>query len=101
MAAQSAAAAGQTGTEGRAHATLKEAAAKAGLDRFRARDNLIRRHHLVDETNSIGLLCVDPLARQDELERASLAHKAWQPLRAAPARHQTERHFGTGSGPSR
>src|SRR6202040_1333600 len=52
------------------------------------------RNDFVDEPDAIGLLRVDHLPRQDELQGAALADQPWQPLGSATARNESERDLG-------
>src|SRR3954447_25502574 len=49
-------------------------------DGFGAPDEISRRNELVDETDTIGLLRCDHLAREDELQSATLADQPRQSL---------------------
>src|SRR5258708_1499590 len=63
-------------------------------DRLCARDEIRRRHNLVDEADAMRLLGADRPAGKNELQRAALSDQARQALRAAGAGQQAELDFG-------
>src|SRR6266404_1955856 len=63
-------------------------------DGFGARDEIGRRHDLVDKPDAMSLLGVDHLARQDEPQGPPLADQTRQPLRAAAARDESQGDLG-------
>src|SRR5262249_44995021 len=63
-------------------------------DRFGAGDQSGGWHDLVDEADAIRLGRADHLARQNQLQRASLADQPRQTLRSAAARQQPELDLG-------
>src|ERR1700730_524989 len=51
-------------------------------------------NHFVDEADAIGFLRGNRLAREDQLQRATLAHQTRQTLRSATAGQQAQLDFG-------
>src|SRR4029077_13166023 len=62
-------------------------------DRFRARDQVSRRHDLVNESDAISFLSRDHSSGKNELKRATFADEAWQTLGSAAAGDYSQFHF--------
>src|SRR4029077_17922728 len=62
-------------------------------DRFRARDQVSRRHDLVNESDAISFLSRDHSSGKNELQRATFADEAWQTLRSTAAGNDSQLHF--------
>src|SRR5216684_6975385 len=62
-------------------------------DRLAACDQLIHRHHVINETQAQRFLRPDTIAGVEHLERAAEWNQARQALRSAAAREPSEAHL--------
>src|SRR5256886_11380034 len=63
-------------------------------DGFRTRNEVVLGNDFIDQTDPVGLLCVDHVGAENQLQRATLADQPRQALRAAVAGDDADRHFG-------
>src|SRR5438128_11052516 len=62
-------------------------------DGFRPRNEVVLGNDFVDQADPVGLLCVDHVGAENQLQRASLADEPGQALRPAVARDDADRHL--------
>src|SRR5256714_9203727 len=62
-------------------------------DGFRSRNKVVLGNDFVDQADPVGLLCVDHVGAENQLQRATLADQSGQALRPAVAWDDADRHF--------
>src|SRR5436190_17251124 len=62
-------------------------------DGFRPRNEVVPGNDFVDQADPVGLLCIDHVGAENQLQGSSLADQAGQTLRAAIAGNDADRHF--------
>src|SRR3954447_24930834 len=62
-------------------------------DGFRPGNEFVLGNDFVDQADPVGLLCVDHVGAENQLQRATLADQPGQTLRPPVARDDADRHF--------